>query len=68
MRVKYYIVKFVNEFERYLFYNTKTNPVGIKKIKLQEQPTIFLSEAEAEAAIIAVNVHLKEELKAIVVV
>ena len=44
MRVKYYIVKFVNEFERYLGYNTKSNPVGIKKIKLQEQPTIFLSK------------------------
>jgi hypothetical protein len=45
MRVKYYIVKFVNEFERYLSYNSKVSPIGIKKIKLQEQPTIFFSEA-----------------------
>ena len=68
MRVKYYIVKFANEFERYLGYNTKSNPVGIKKIKLQEQPTIFLSEAEAKAAITAVKSQLNEEMKVLLVV
>ena len=68
MRVKYYIVKFANEFERYLSYNIKTVPAGFKKIKLQEQPTIFLTEAEADAAIAAVKLQLKEEMKAIVVV
>lgn len=68
MRVKYYIVKFVNEFERYLGYNSKTVPVGVKKIKLQEQPTIFLTVAEAEAAIAVAKLQLKEEMEAIVVV
>lgn len=68
MRVKYYIVKFANEFERYLGYNTKSNPVGIKKIKLQEQPTIFFSEAEAEAAIVVAKQQFKEEMKVVVVV
>lgn len=68
MRVKYYIVKFVNEFERYLSYNTKAIPVGIKKIKLQEQPTIFLTEAEAEDAIVAAKLQLKEEMQVVVVV
>lgn len=68
MRVKYYIVKFMNEFERYLGYNSKTVPIGFKKIKLQEQPTIFLSVAEAEAAIAEVKLQLKEEMKVVTVV
>ena len=68
MRVKYYIVKFVNQFERYLSYNVKTVPVVFKKIKLQEQPTIFLTEADADAAIVAVKSQLKEEMQAVVVV
>ena len=68
MRAKYYIIKFVNEFERYLSYNAKTVPAGVKKIKLQEQPTIFLTVAEAEVAITAAKLQFKEEMEAIVVV
>ena len=68
MRMKYYIVKFANEFERYLLYNTKIHPIGIKKIKLQEQPTIFFTEADAEAAITAVGLQIKDEMEIVTVV
>ena len=68
MRVMYYIVKFMDEFERYLGYNPKTVPIGFKKIKLQERPTIFLSVAEAEAAIAEVKLQLKVEMKVVTVV